>query len=534
MITMSTRKAATTVIILLWLGSMAWLIFREAYPGLLDQTSPGYRTFFSHGILIMDRWMKLSFQGKSIGYSHTSVDVDDKNPLRQYRMLNRTVLSMNVMGSRQRIAVNADAELDAQYDLQSFTFSLSSSGYSINVDGQRRKGNTFDVKVRSASSVQQLTVTIPSDAVLYSPMTEMSLKTLTPGHKVTLRIFNPVTLTSQNITVRALRRETLMHRKESIPTTVLTALVDGMETLSWIDADGTVIRQLTPFGWEMESCTAEEALAFKSRGGDEDMLSGLAVPIQGNTDLLSSQSSARLLLRGTTLTREQLETHRQEIVSLGTNSAEIIVKSDTLAAAGCAPDAIPPDLKPWLASTAFIQATDPRMIRKAREITGHWTNSLDAAMAIYRWVNANVTKKPTVSLPSALDVLQKPEGDCNEHTYLFVGLARAAGLPAMIRVGVTLHEGQFYYHAWPSVYVGRWLDMDPTLGLPAVNAGYISLVEGELAEQMKLMGVIGQLKVKIIEDSRHKAGSTGPSVKGRAGFTPATSDLAKPKKENDT
>ena len=491
------RRTAITVIILLWLGSMAWLVFREAYPGLLDQTSPGYRTFFSRGILIMDRWMKLSFQGKSIGYSHTSVDVDDKNPLRQYRMLSRTVLSLNVMGSRQRIAVNADADLDAQYTLQAFTFSLSSPGYTINVEGQRKKGNSFDVKIRSASSVQHIKVTIPDDAVLYSPMTEMSLKTLTPGHKVTLRIFNPVTLTAQNITVRALRRETLTYRKQTIQTTVLTALVDGMETLSWIDADGTMIRQLTPFGWEMESCTAEEALAFKSRGGDEDLLSGLAVPIQGNADLLSFQSSARLLLSGTTLTREQLETQRQEVISLGTNSAEIIVKSDTLPATGCPRTAIPPDLKPWLASTAFIQASDPRMIRKAREITGDWTNSLDAAMAIYHWVNTNITKKPTVSLPSALDVLQKPEGDCNEHTYLYVGLARAAGLPARIRVGVTLHEGQFYYHAWPSVYVGRWLDMDPTLGLPAVNAGYISLVEGELAEQMKLMGVIGQLKVKI-------------------------------------
>ena len=78
-----------------------------------------------------------------------------------------------------------------------------------------------------------------------------------------------------------------------------------------------------------------------------------------------------------------------------------------------------------------------------------------------------------------------------------MGLARAAGIPAKIRVGLTLHNGLFYYHAWPSVFLGRWVDMDPTLGRPVVNAAYLSLLEGELAEQMKLMGMIGKLKVTV-------------------------------------
>ena len=41
--------------------------------------------------------------------------------------------------------------------------------------------------------------------------------------------------------------------------------------------------------------------------------------------------------------------------------------------------------------------------------------------------------------------------------------------------------------------------MDPTLGQPAVGAAYISLVEGEMAEQMRLMGVLGQLKVEVLK-----------------------------------
>ena len=494
----SKRQLATVALILLWLGAMAWLIFYEAYPELLNRATSGYHSVLSRGIMVMDRWMTISYQGVPIGYTHTSMDVAEHDKVRQYQMNNRTLLTLTVMGRRQRIAVSADCEVDALYNLQTFSFSLSSSGYSILVDGHRIKGNDFDVKIRAPGSVNRMTVSIPSDAVLYSPMTEMSLKSLTPGRQMTLKVFNPVTLTSQNMTVKALRRETLQHANQPVETTVLSALVDGMETLSWMDGAGTMIRQTTPFGWTMESSTARDALSAGSKGGaTSDLLAALAVPIQGDSRLLTTRPAVTLRLKGVALTRQQLETHRQEIVSLGSNITEITVRADALPATGCPREAIPSDMAPWLASSAFIQSGDSRMVDKAREITGNWTNSLGAALAIYRWVNTTVTKSPVVSLPSALDVLLKPEGDCNEHTYLFVGLARAAGLPARIRVGLTLHEGRFYYHAWPSVYIGRWLDMDPTLGLPAVNAAYISLVEGELAEQMKLMSVIGQLKVEI-------------------------------------
>ena len=125
----------------LWLLAMGWLIFYEAYPELRNQTSTGYRTFLAHGIMVMDRWMKISFQGKPIGYTHTSVDIDEANGANQYRINNRTILSLSIMGSRQRVSVNADAIVDALYKLKSFSFALTSTGYAINVDGARKRGN---------------------------------------------------------------------------------------------------------------------------------------------------------------------------------------------------------------------------------------------------------------------------------------------------------------------------------------------------------------------------------------------------------
>lgn len=494
---MNKRAFIITTILGLWLVAMAWLVCVEAYPGLLDRAPSGYRTLLSRGVMIMDRWMILSYLGRTIGYTHTSVDASDSQGVRHYRIHNQTLLSLTIMGTRQRVSLTSDASVDTQYNLRTFHFALSSSGYAITVDGTRRQGNAFDITLRSAAGIQRLSVTIPDDAVIYSPLTEMTLKSLSPGKRVTLRVFNPVTLAAQDVTVRALRRESLVQGGRTNDTIVLAAKMDGMETLSWMDNSGVMLRQQTPFGWTLESCTAQEALAPAGNTDTGDLLTALAVPVTGDVTLLASRPAVRLRLTGVALTREQLETHRQEVISLSTNSAEIIVKADALPHGAAAAEPTPPDLSPWLASTAFVQANDPRMAEQSKAIVGGRTNRLESALAIYDWVHTHVAKKPTVSLPSALDVLLHPEGDCNEHTYLFAGLARAAGVPTRIRVGVTLHEGRLYYHAWPSVYVGRWLDMDPTLGLPAVNAGYISLVEGELGEQMKLMGVIGQMKVDI-------------------------------------
>jgi len=496
----SLRPLLVTLIMGLWLGAMGWLIFYEAYPELRNHSSAGYRTFLSHGVMVMDRWMKISFQGKPIGYTHTSVNVDENNGTSQYQINNRTILTLSLMGSRQRVSVNADAVVDALYKLKSFSFALTSTGYAITVEGLRKHGNNFDISLKGMGSTQHFSVTIPEGAVIYSPMTEMTLKSLSPGNYAVLQIFNPVTLTAQNVTVRALRHEFLLQRNKTIKATVLAAKIDGMETLSWIDSDGLMLKQETPFGWTIESCDAREALLAGSRQGTDDMLASLAVPIQGKVDRLASEPAVTLRLTGPAFSREALETQRQTVLSIDSNTVEVIVRSEVMPVVGCTRAAIPPEMIPWLVSTPFIQAQDQRLINKAQEITGTWTNSLEAARAIYQWVFIQVEKKPTVSLPSALDVLANPQGDCNEHTYLFTGLARAAGLPCKIRVGLTLHEGQFFYHAWPSVYVGQWLDMDPTRGLPAVNTGYLSLIEGELAEQMKLMSIIGKLKVEVIHD----------------------------------
>jgi len=184
----------------------------------------------------------------------------------------------------------------------------------------------------------------------------------------------------------------------------------------------------------------------------------------------------------------------------GADTVDLLLRRETLPADATELGSHDPELAPYLAASPYLQVEDPAIVARARRIVGNERNSVKAAVSIFEWVHANMKREPSPGIPSAVAVLQKMTGDCNEHTYLFVALARAAGIPAKITVGIVYNDGAFFYHAWPAVHVGRWLEMDPTLGQVGVDATHIRLLEGEIANQMALMGVIGRLKAHILDE----------------------------------
>ncbi|MBI3354501.1 MAG: transglutaminase domain-containing protein [Nitrospirae bacterium] len=156
-------------------------------------------------------------------------------------------------------------------------------------------------------------------------------------------------------------------------------------------------------------------------------------------------------------------------------------------------------LEPYLEPTPFIQSNDAEVISLAKDIIGNEKDSLRAARMINDWVYRNIQKRPTVSIPSATDVLKMRAGDCNEHTTLLVALARAVGIPARINAGMVYLGDRFFYHAWPEVYVGKWLAVDPTLNQFPADATHIRFITGDLDKQIEMMKVINRLKIEIIK-----------------------------------
>ena len=160
------------------------------------------------------------------------------------------------------------------------------------------------------------------------------------------------------------------------------------------------------------------------------------------------------------------------------------------------------DLRDALEPEPLIQSDDPRIVRRAREITAaRAQRGQDPTRVAGQLANAvfnMLEKKITISVPSAVHVLETLTGDCNEHTVLYVALARSLGLPARTAVGLVYLRGSFFYHAWLEVWLGEWVAVDPTFGDAPADAAHIRFVIGGLAQQVEIVRLIGRLQIEVL------------------------------------
>jgi transglutaminase-like putative cysteine protease len=157
------------------------------------------------------------------------------------------------------------------------------------------------------------------------------------------------------------------------------------------------------------------------------------------------------------------------------------------------------DMKAFLLPEINIESDETAIGERAREIAGDIKDPVTVARRMMAWVYRNIEKRPVVTVPSALEVLKKKVGDCNEHAVLLTALLRAAGIPARLCVGLVYTRGSFYYHAWTESYVSGWVSMDATLNQMPADVTHIKLVEGGLDRQVEIIGLLGKIKLKVID-----------------------------------
>ena len=52
--------------------------------------------------------------------------------------------------------------------------------------------------------------------------------------------------------------------------------------------------------------------------------------------------------------------------------------------------------------------------------------------------------------------------------------------------------------AWPSVWLGGWVAVDPTFNQFPADTTHLSLVRGDLDRQVELLRVIGRLSIDVV------------------------------------
>jgi hypothetical protein len=432
------------------------------------------------------------------------------------------VLDLPALGQTGSAVVRSRVSLNHSLVMESFFFSLDSEVGRFRVDGVLRADSTLEVTMDAGGEKQELSYR-QADTPIFAaalPIRVAMAGELKVGNTLHLPVFDPSTLATRAVEIRVLEQGTIVvpdsasidpvsgrwvpSRYDSIPAWKIAEIHGGIQVESWVDEDGRVLRATSALGFTMEKTeyelarqAQEDASGQATLAIDEDVIFSTAV--RSNVDLgaVEEHDVLRFRLTGVELSGFQLDGGRQSL-----SGDTLTVRREDL-------DAIEPgfslpyklmDLRETLESEPLIQSDDPRIQAEARQAVGRWERDPNAVASILtRHVDRMLAKKVTFSIPSALQVLDSRQGDCNEHTVLYVALARALGLPARTAVGLVYLNGSFFYHAWPEVWLGEWVAVDPTFGQAPADAAHIRFVVGGLAQQVDIIRLIGRLNIEVLE-----------------------------------
>ena len=305
-------------------------------------------------------------------------------------------------------------------------------------------------------------------------------------------------------------QDTLTYQSEEKQVHVLRQTLDMMNGITakvWLDTDGVNYRTEVPMmGLSMVTTKTDKETALGDTEEVDVVLKTRILPSGKRPTPQAKNFKAEVKLPAGNIADAIMSNSQQQLVVTSEKAGRLSIQVPTVAAETCPILPIQDVEGEFLGASAYIQTDAPTIHAKAKEILDGEVNSWRAAEKLCEWVYTAITdKKMSGGFGSSLTVLETRSGDCTEHTVLFIALARAAGIPARICSGIAFAKDAFYYHFWPEVYVGKWVQMDPTFGQTIADANHIQL-GGSTMESDNLMefaeGVfrtLNQLEIAIVE-----------------------------------
>ena len=469
----------------------------------------------------------LTMGGDPVGYISATTDTLADT----IKVQSNWVLAIQALGSLQQVGVITVINLSRSMRLRSFDAMVNSPSSRFTMRGQAVGDSLLDMTIDAGGRPQHLQTRLSRSLVL-SDMVNMRLAVggqLRTGHTYTMRVFDPITQRDGQSELSVLGESTVVYvdsavfdsarsrwvpaHRDTVRAFHISQTYAGSTAESWIDERGNILTASTSLGISLQRTAFEIAVEnwrhdkdsgrVAGVGAGSDVISNTAIASNavlepanlrqlrvrlGSVDLSGFDlAGGRQQVAGDTLTvtRESADLERDHGGLTMYDAALPLVGLDSAIDAATRPEPL-------------IQSDDPRIVAQARAITRGERRAGRVAALLTHWVHDNLEKKITISVPSAVQVLADRSGDCNEHTVLYVALARAAGLPARTASGVVYLRGHFYYHAWPEVWLGRWVAVDPTFGQVPADASHLRFVIGGLARQVELVRLIGRLQLEVV------------------------------------
>jgi len=506
------RRHVAVLVLLGWIGVVGWLVRREYFRPRAALLAEAAAVSVTPGAT----YYTLNLAGEQVGFASSLVDTLADT----VRVEDQMLLRIPALGTVQRVEARTRVNLTRALQLRGFDASLRGDDVRFAVRGAVRGDTALAVKIESVDSRQEYEIPLDEPIVLPAllPLNLALGGELAVGRTYAVRMFDPLQLSARDVQVTVTAESVFVvpdsaeipaggtmwvaARWDTVHAWQVREEMGGFQVEAWIDDLGQIVRASSPMGFAMERTAFEIAFENFMRR-DPPATSTAAADLIRQTAIASN-----VALTTENLTRLRILVGGVDPSAFDLGGGRQTMSGDTLTIER--EDAARLQTKwrlPWtgdsfatyLKPEPLVQSDDPRIEAQARKILGRTRSPERFAKALVSWVHDALDKRITVSVPSAVEVLEAKRGDCNEHTVLFVALARAGGLPARTAAGLVYVDGRFYYHAWPEVYLDGWVAVDPTFGQFPADAAHLRFTIGGLARQVELIQLIGRLQLTVID-----------------------------------
>jgi hypothetical protein len=268
-------------------------------------------------------------------------------------------------------------------------------------------------------------------------------------------------------------------------------MFQGTRMTVWIDYKGRVLKEEGFLGFHLIRSAREKARKM-DQGSGPDLATEMSIPVQNPPD---PKSIKKMILK---LSPALTDIPQTEGRQSGSGSRVRLEQESVNSRDSYGLPYSRGDQDRYLADHPALTLKDPRIQKALKEAKGGENEAYRAVIRLNTWVFHQLKKTPTLSLPRAVEILERREGDCNEHATLLLALLRAAGIPSRMVLGLTLLRDRFFYHAWVEAFMGtKWITLDPTFNQIPADVTHLKLAEGLEEGMASLLPVIGKIKIEI-------------------------------------
>lgn len=515
---MKGRALTAVAILVAWVAGLGVLVRREYFRPHIERLAEAALRVTPGAV-----FYAVMEGDKQVGFASSTIDTST-SVIEQRDYL---VADIQVGGKAHRATARTTVTLTRTLRVRSFDIALESDQGPLRVRGEVSGDSVLRIDLRLGADGAPDTVRVPLSGPILLP-------TLVPlavalgdkpsvGKSYVLPLFDATAMGPKDVRLQV-KAESLFvvndssvydstsgRWREVLPDTVRAWQIvseSGGDVGGWVDAQGRLVAS-SQMGFHLQRRPYEVAYENWRKDTEAEAAAGRK-SVAANRDVLETTAIAANKRLGSSLTYLTVRLGGVPLRGYDLNGGRQVLRRDTLTIEREKPQALTPRYQtilvqsprfsyPELQPEPLLEVKHPEIVALAKRLAGTNRQPGIVAERINNWVHDSLRKEVTVGIPSAVQVLRTRRGDCNEHTQLFVALARAAGIPARVASGLTYVDGKFYYHAWPEVLLRGWVAVDPTFGQFPADAAHLRFVTGGLGNQAKLLRLVGGLTIDVIE-----------------------------------